>query len=396
MIRISNKIKTLLAMLSFVQVTSGCDATVQDIIIDTDPGVEIGNNDYYTWCKETLSVIDNDLKISGTHSYYENQDRSQVSFIWGNIFLLYTYTEGISLSKSEWSDALMNCFLNFDNYWHPNYKGIAGYATLPTSAEKVPDRFYDENGWTAIGLCDAYLATQNNSYLEKAKGALAFSLSGEDNVLGGGIYFQETFVSLPVQKNTICSAVTMLSCMKLYEITQDRQYLDAAIRINDWTVENLLDKSDNLLWDAKMAADGSVNTQKWSYNAGFMIRSWLKMYQATKDEKYLSQAKATLASSEAKWYNSINGALNDPGYFAFSIIDSWFDMYDTDKTTVWLTKAFHAINFIHNKLRDGNGRYPEHWGTPTTSNLEKYDLRFSTVAAYMYMRAANYKRILND
>ena len=49
-------------MLSFVQVTSGCDATVQDIIIDTDPGVEIGNNDYYTWCKETLSVIDNDLK----------------------------------------------------------------------------------------------------------------------------------------------------------------------------------------------------------------------------------------------------------------------------------------------------------------------------------------------
>ena len=43
MIRISNKIKTLLAMLSFVQVTSGCDATVQDIIIDTDPGVEIGN-----------------------------------------------------------------------------------------------------------------------------------------------------------------------------------------------------------------------------------------------------------------------------------------------------------------------------------------------------------------
>lgn len=83
----------------------------------------------------------------------------------------------------------MNCFLNFDNYWHPNYKGIAGYATLPTSAEKVPDRFYDENGWTAIGLCDAYLATQNNSYLEKAKGALAFSLSGED------MCWEEEFIS---------------------------------------------------------------------------------------------------------------------------------------------------------------------------------------------------------
>lgn len=137
MIRISNKIKTLLAMLSFVQVTSGCDATVQDIIIDTDPGVEIGNNDYYTWCKETLSVIDKDLKISGTHSYYENQDRSQVSFIWGNIFLLYTYTEGISLSKSEWSDALMNCFLNLITTGIPTIKVLQD---MPLYL-RVPRRF---------------------------------------------------------------------------------------------------------------------------------------------------------------------------------------------------------------------------------------------------------------
>ena len=33
MIRISNKIKTLLAMLSFVQVTSGCDATVEPMVV---------------------------------------------------------------------------------------------------------------------------------------------------------------------------------------------------------------------------------------------------------------------------------------------------------------------------------------------------------------------------
>lgn len=386
----------ILVLMLFVEVTSGCDATVKDVIIDDNPNIEISKNDYFAWSKETLDVIDKDLKIADTNSYYENQDRSQVSFIWGNIFLLYTYAEAISLDKSEWSDVMMNCYQNFNNYWHPNYKGIAGYATLPTNSNQVPDRFYDENGWTAIGLCDAYLATKNNTYLEKAKAALAFSLAGEDDVLGGGIYFQETFVTLPVQKNTICSAVTMLGCMKLYEITKDQKYLDDAIRINTWTVETLLDKSDNLLWDAKMVADGSINTQKWSYNAGFMVRSWLKMYQATKDENYLSQAKATLASAEAKWYNSINGALNDPGYFAFSIIDCWFDMYDIDKDNSWLTKAFHAINYIHDKLCDGNGRYPEHWGKPVADDLKKYDLRYSTVVAYMYMRAANYKEKFNN
>lgn len=383
-------------MSSFIQLTIGCDAVKDDIIIMDDPKTEIGDNDYMTWSEETLNTIDKDLKMPGSNSYFENQDRSQTSFIWGNIFLMYTYNEGTILDKAEWSGKLMDCFQNFNNYWHPNYKGIAGYATLPTSESQMPDRYYDENGWTAIGLCDAYQATQNKAFLDKAKQSIEFSLSGEDDVLGGGIYFQETFNTLPPQKNTICSAVTMLGCMKLYEITNEKKYLEDAVRIDTWTKENLLDKSDNLLWDAKMVSNGEINTQKWSYNAGFMVRSWIKLYEATKDEAYLTQAKATLAAAEAQWYNPVIGSLNDPGYFAFSLIDCWFDMYDIDKNGAWLIKAFHAINYVHDQLKDANGHYPEQWGKTTSGVIEKYDLRFLSVAAYIYMRAANYKELLNN
>ena len=179
---------------------------------------------------------------------------------------------------------------------------------------------------------------------------------------------------------------------KLYELTNEQGFLEDARRIEEWTRENLLDGSDDLFWDAKMVDDGAVNTQKWSYNAGFMIRGWLYLYKATGEESYLRQAKATLASAEARWFNPVNGSLNDPGYFAFALVDAWFDLYDLEKDPSVLSKALQAIGFIHESLRDANGRYPEYWNAPLTQPLAEYDLRMQSCVAYLYMLSAGYIR----
>ncbi|MFR0895193.1 MAG: glycoside hydrolase family 76 protein [Alistipes onderdonkii] len=157
----------------------------------------------------------------------------------GNIFLQYTYAEGAGLRADEWKGALMSCYQNLERHWSPDYKGIAGYCTLPVTAG-TPDRYYDENGWMAIGLARAYEQTGDRTYLEKARQALNFTMSGEDDVLGGGIYFQETFAQYEPQKNTICSAVAILASMKLYELTNEQGFLEDARRIEEWTRENLL------------------------------------------------------------------------------------------------------------------------------------------------------------
>ena len=386
-----NSLVHILPMLVFAFSATGCNAVMPDRIIGSNPEQEYGDNNYMQWARETLAAIDRDLRIDGTDSYYENQDRTQVSFIWGNIFLQYTYAEGAGLRADEWKGALMSCFQNLERHWSPDYKGIAGYCTLPVAAG-TPDRYYDENGWMAIGLARAYEQTGDRTYLEKARQALNFTMSGEDDVLGGGIYFQETFAQYEPQKNTICSAVAILASMKLYELTNEQGFLEDARRIEEWTRENLLDGSDDLFWDAKMVDDGAVNTQKWSYNAGFMIRGWLYLYKATGEESYLRQAKATLASAEARWFNPVNGSLNDPGYFAFALVDAWFDLYDLEKDPSVLSKALQAIGFIHESLRDANGRYPEYWNAPLTQPLAEYDLRMQSCVAYLYMRAAGYIR----
>jgi rhamnogalacturonyl hydrolase YesR len=383
----------ILGLLLFFNVGVACNEPKKETNIDDDHQIE---NDYMEWAQATLNIIDRDLKITGSDAYYEDQNRSYISYIWGNIFLLYAYVEGVKLDATTWSPYLDKCITNCEKYWTTNYNNKDGYATLPVAQGNAPDRYYDENGWMAIGLCDAYAATGNSSYLDKAKAALAFTLSGEDNVFGGGIYFQETFTLFEPQKNTICCAVAILASMKIYETTREQQYLEHAQRINEWVVKTLLDKADNLFWDAKIVSNGSINRNKWSYNAGFMIRAWIKLYEATDDDTYLRQAKATLTAAEIKWFNAQTGALKDPGYFAFTLIDSWYDMYDITKDKQYLLNAFKAVDFIYNKLRDTNGRYPEYWSTPVTSVLTAWDLRYFTVVAYTFMRAEVYKEKFNN
>ena len=384
-------VNTLIYLATTCSVTA-CSEPKPEIIIGGDTP---NTNQYDAWCRTTLDATDRDLKMSGSNSYYENQDKNQISFIWGNIFLLYTYAAGADVNPSVWKQSLTACVANTDNYWTTGYNGKDGYATLPTANGGSPDRYYDENGWMAIGLCDAYQATGEQAYLDKAKKALAFTLSGEDDALGGGIYFQETFSMFQPQKNTICSAVAIIAAMKLHAVTGEESYLEAARRLSAWTVDNLLDRSDNLLWDAKMISDGSINKTKWSYNAGFMIQGWLMLYDATGEKAYLNQATMTMASSETKWFNGKSGALNDPGYFAFTLIDAWYALYDLTSDKGYLAKAFLATDFIHEHLTDANGRYPEHWGTAVSEPLAAWDLRFSTVVAYTYMKAAVYKEKYN-
>ena len=57
------------------------------------------------------------------------------------------------------------------------------------------DRFYDDNLWLGIDLCDIYEATGDRKYLAEAERIWEFIGSGMDDVLGGGT---TSFSNLPI------------------------------------------------------------------------------------------------------------------------------------------------------------------------------------------------------
>ena len=81
-------------------------------------------------------------------------------------------------------------------------------------------------------------------------------------------------------KNTCSNAPAAVLCMKLYNLTKDNTYLEQAKKTYDWTKNSLRDPEDFVYWD-NVRLDGSVDKAKYTYNSGQMIQAGVLHYQAT-------------------------------------------------------------------------------------------------------------------
>lgn len=160
------------------------------------------------------------------------------------------------------------------------------------------ERLYDDAIWIGIDMADLYGFTRDNWYLEKAKSVYEFMLSGMDDKLGGGVYWHEDKKNIPEEasKNTCSNAPAAVMCVKLYQATNDAEYLAKAREIYDWTKATLQDPGDHLYFD-NIKLDGTRGTTKFSYNSGQMIQAATLLYNATGEEQFLTDAKEVAEAS---------------------------------------------------------------------------------------------------
>src|SRR5207248_297258 len=92
------------------------------------------------------------------------------------------------LEPQKYADPLGSYADALQVYW-TEHKGIGGYDVLP--GPKPADRYYDDNEWVVLALVEAYEATRDVKYRNRAEATFRFVLSGEDDKLGGGLYWQE-------------------------------------------------------------------------------------------------------------------------------------------------------------------------------------------------------------
>lgn len=154
------------------------------------------------------------------------------------------------------------------------------------------DYYYDDDAWIAIQFLNAYDMLKDEKYLKEAKEILEFLWTGWDDVLGGGIYWDKSYGG----KNTCSNGPTAIAFLWAHQLTNDPDYLEKGKMIYDWTREALLDKSSNLYSD-NVNVEGKYNYWKSAYNQGTMIYAGAQLYEITKDETYMEQARATVTGS---------------------------------------------------------------------------------------------------
>jgi len=352
----------------------------------TPPAHAQTSADFKSWGEETLTQIRKDFFIPNRKLYADEwkrdgQNNHSPAFMWGCGVMLPALVAGSRVDPPIFTEQMRAYIKALEVYWAPGNNGVPGYDVLP--GPKPPDRYYDDNGWMCLALVDAYDITQDRTYLEKALAIYKFVLSGEDDKLGGGIYWHEQDKK---GKNTCSNAPAIVSALRLYQATHTPGYLADAKRLYTWTNAHLQD-ADGLYWD-NIRLDGKIEQTKWTYNTALMLRANVLLHAATRDTKYLDEAERIAKSAEARWVKPDTGAIADGGPFAHLLSEAFLALYVEDNVDHWADAVVKALKFVYDNVKDQDGRYGNQWDQRVAANLDKVGLLPQASVARAYLMAA--------
>jgi len=202
----------------------------------------------------------------------------------------------------------------YELYWNETTtpKGYDSYLRPPLG--QGGDKFYDDNEWIGLQLVQHYQRTGDRSSLARAKEIFALVVHGWDNdpahPCAGGVFWTQAPWSQ--DRNTVSNGPGAELGAHLYLLTRDKSYLTWAKKMYDWTQKCML-APNGLYWDHIDLA-GTIEKTQWSYNQGVMLGAGALLYKATRDQKYLKDAKA-LAKASLAFYGTEDRLWKQPTRF---------------------------------------------------------------------------------
>lgn len=305
----------------------------------------------------------------------EDGKQDHPAFDWG-VGVWMSALNAAAKADPKWKDELRSFVEGSRVYW--NEKGpVPGYDVLP--GPKDVDRYYDDNQWMVMALVDASDVLKDKKYLGWAEETLHYVLSGEDDKLGGGIYWHETEKN---GKNTCSNGPAAAACLAVYRKTKKPEYLEKAKELYAWTKKTLQDPADKLFYDG-INLNGRINKMKWSYNTALMIRTAAELADLTKEASYANDAEEMATASEKKWIDPETGAFRDEGRFAHLLIESWNYVPNASRKE----KVRKALNWLHEHGQDAQGRYSKRFDGAPKPEQTKFELIDQAAVARAYLVA---------
>jgi uncharacterized protein YyaL (SSP411 family) len=335
-----------------------------------------------------------DDKYTATYLASEEQARrpNQYSYLWP---LSGTFSAASALfcctHDEKYADLLNNKVIKALDEYFDTKRLPAGYASYINDAP-VSDRFYDDNVWLVIDFADVYMESKNTSFLDKAEKTWDFVISGWDEKIGGGIYWTE---QKKTSKNTCSNAPSVVAAMKLFNATGNRKYLNSAIKIYEWTKNNLQDSTDYLYFD-NINLDGKIDRTKYSYNSGQMLQGAALLYNETKDEQYLIDATRLAKSCYNEFFSDydtpegiVRRLKNGNVWFNAVMMRGFVELYHIDGNTKYLDAFRKSLDYSWEHTKTENGLF-----NPDTNRRRKNKsamLLTQAAMVEMYARIAEVK-----
>lgn len=245
-----------------------------------------------------------------------------------------------------------------EKYW--NKRGpVPGFDVVPNPGGV--DRYYDDNAWMVLALAEASEILDDPKQLDRAAAALDYALSGEDEKLGGGIYWRE---SDKASKNTCSNAPTAYACLLMSRKYGLNRYEEPGLRILKWTLANLMDPQDNLMWDSKSIKTGRVGRDKWTYNAALTVAAL-----AEAERRGIKSPVSARTMFDAAWsrWRKTGGGMDNPGRFSHLLAETGLrEGYLSRSDAEALAREVIGLGI--------DDRYPDNWHRRPETAAARYEL----------------------
>lgn len=303
--------------------------------------------------------------------------------MWGNGVQFSALAGATHYDPAKYRPILDAFATGMEKYWDAAAP-VPGYDAWFSSPDG-DDKYYDDNQWLTLGYAEAYRVTRDPKYLDWARKTHRFALSGLDDKLGGGIYWYQ---NKKTSKNTCSNAPAAAGALALYELGEKPQ-LAQAQQIVSWTTSRLQDPADDLFWD-NISLDGKVEKTKWSYNTALMIRSNLGLWRATKQPKYLQEARREGDASLSYWTDPATGGFKDSARFNHLLSEALLQLFEATHNIKYLNAVRRDADFAFRYVRDSGGGYWNDWKIKPHSADERKTLIENASVARLFWLLAPY------
>ena len=344
---------------------------------------------YKVKAEATMNFIQENLYDQKAKLYHPNTPQRRrdtgYDFMWGNGVMFSALVGAARYNPEKYKPVLYDFAEGLKKYWD-DAAPIPGFDAYFSSPDG-DDKYYDDNAWLVLGFVEAYELTKDPKFLDWARRTQKFVLSGYDEKLGGGIYWRPDNKS----KNTCVNAPAAVGALRLYEMG-DKDQLQWAQRLCTWTKATLQDK-DGLYWD-NISAEGKIEKTKWTYNTALMIRANLGLYKATKDAKYLAEARREADAGIAQWADKQTGVFADDAKFNHLFSEALLQTYDATKDIKYLNAvrrdADYAWRYVHDS---NNGGFWDRWRKGNHSADDRKSMIENASAARLFWLLTPYQDV---
>ncbi|WP_010663005.1 glycoside hydrolase family 76 protein [Marinilabilia salmonicolor] len=325
-------------------------------------------------------------------SYPSRSDDPELSYLWPYV----GYVDGSAMLAEVGYEIDYPLIVdNYEKYFSEGMYGnnLGAYSSSTNGTTGQGTRFYDDNAIVGLSLLEAYEITADEKYLERAEKIIPFIMGGEDEELGGGIWWNEDQLYNPgsdSDKGISSNGYPALFFLKFYTLadgySQKAELLSTSKRLYEWVRTTFYD-SGNHTYANSITADGNINHTRWTYNSGVMIQVGVELFKITGEQEYLDEAIAAAQGAYDYYVKPRNGmAISYPDHdpwFNTKLLDAYIDLAPYyNAAGGYIDSYLNFIDYGYEHARTSEGFFYEDWTGEDPKRYYSLLMQASVVESY--------------